>query len=51
MRKNKLEFDFQIIIMNKMKKKLKIKIQKLYQKIVFSINLIKDLEDKCKELE
>ena len=51
MEKNKLEFDFQIIIMNKMKEKLKIRIQKFHQEIVFSINLIKDLEDKCKELE
>ena len=51
MRKNRFKFDFQIIIINKMKEKLKIKIQKLYQKIIFSINLIKNLENKYKKFK
>ena len=37
--------------MNKMKEKLKIRIQKFYQEIIFSINLIKNFEDKYKEFK
>ena len=49
--KNRLEFDIQVTFAEKMKEKLRLRIQKLRQQIAPPTDLIENLEAKGKELE